>query len=166
MTAVLCRDINNTNAPPICLQSNYRRRRRESGQTAHTTRPVITSNSASDGPRRPPTGRTRPQKVILLPQQVMSAPQGVIPVVGRDAGPTTMTGTSDVDTAVPGMVTQRGQIDQHAKSTNRVPLTLAGTGGGGGVMQSPLRFFWNIFFVYRSNAISSIAISPIFLRPP
>ena len=44
-------------------------------------------------------------------------------------------------------------------------LTLAGTGG---LMQPPpLRFFWNIFFVYRSNVtIFSLAFRPSFLRPP
>ena len=44
-------------------------------------------------------------------------------------------------------------------------LTLAGTGGGG-VDATPLRFFWNIFFVNRSIVtIFSIAFRPSFLRP-
>ena len=44
-------------------------------------------------------------------------------------------------------------------------LTLAGTGKG--VDATPLRFFWNIFFIYWSNAtIFSIAFPPSFLRPP
>ena len=38
---------------------------------------------------------------------------------------------------------------------------------GGGLMQPPLRFFWNIFFVNRSIVtIFSIAFRPSFLRPP
>ena len=46
-------------------------------------------------------------------------------------------------------------------------LTLAGTGGGGVDATPPLRFFWNIFFVYRSIVtIFSIAFRPSFLRPP
>ena len=46
-------------------------------------------------------------------------------------------------------------------------LTLAGTGGGGGVDATPLRFFWNIFFVNcLIVTIFSIAFRPSFLRPP
>ena len=38
---------------------------------------------------------------------------------------------------------------------------------GGGLMQPPLRFFWNVFFVNRSIVtIFSIAFRPYFLRPP
>ena len=50
-----------------------------------------------------------------------------------------------------------------------VPLTLAvqlTLGTGGGLMQPPLRFFWNIFFVNRAIVtIFSIAFRPSFLRP-
>ena len=48
---------------------------------------------------------------------------------------------------------------------NTLPkYTLAGTGG---LMQPLLCFFWNIFFVYRSNVtIFSIAIPPIFFTSP
>ena len=48
-----------------------------------------------------------------------------------------------------------------------VILTLAGTGGGGGVDATALQFFWNIFFVKSSIVtIFSIAFRPSFLRSP